>query len=137
MSERLEQCCIHLRQEVHSVETKLTDVTRHLSRAAETGVETFDHRMKEVRQQQDVGREQADQAGSRLRQWLEEAKADAVSRIEDWRTDREISKLEEDADEKEERAADAILAAAYALLEAEATILDALKARKIAVEVAG
>jgi len=46
-------------------------------------------------------------------------------------------KLEKDADKKEQCAVDAVVVAAYALLEAEVAIVEALKARKIAIEVAG
>jgi len=82
-------------------------------------------------------REQANHAGHRIKQFIEEAKQTAVARFEDWKTNREIAKIEKHADQKEQQAADAIVLAAFALLEAEVAIVEALQARKIAIEVAG
>lgn len=137
MNERLDQCCNHLKQEITTIETSLTQVGDHLSSAIETDVDALEHRLKKAKGACDRKREHATQAGHRLSQWLEEAKEKTVTRFEDWKTDREISKLEKDADTKEDRADDAIVVAAYAILEAEVAIVEALKARKIAMEVAG
>ena len=82
-------------------------------------------------------REHAAQAGQRLKQSMEETGKNAVSKYEDWKTDRKISKIEKDADKNEDHAIDAITVAAFAILEAAIAIMEALKARKIAIEVAG
>lgn len=137
MNERLDQCCSHLKQEIETVEVTLTNVGHHLSAATEADVDALERHLSEAKDQREKKREHATEAGNRVSQWLETVKKDAVTKIEDWKTDREISKLEKDADTKEDRAADAVVMAAYALLEAEVAIVEALKARKIAVEVAG
>jgi hypothetical protein len=66
-----------------------------------------------------------------------EKKDELIAKYEDWKTDREIEKLEKHADQKEQQAVDAVVVAAFALLEAEVAIVEALKARKVAIEVAG
>ena len=77
------------------------------------------------------------QSGHRINQFIEEAKHNAVARFEEWKTNHEIAKIEKHADLKEQPAVDAIALAAFALLEAEVAIVEALKARKTALEVAG
>ena len=88
-------------------------------------------------EKREAKREQAAHAGHRIKKFLEESKENVVTKFEDWKTDREIEKIEKDADNKEQQAVDAIVVAAYALLDAEVAIVDALKARKMAIEVAG
>ena len=85
----------------------------------------------------DAKREEAGQAGQRLRQYLVEKKDELIAKYEDWKTDREIAKLEKHAEQKEQLAVDAVIVAAYALLAAEVAIVEALKARKVEIEVAG
>jgi hypothetical protein len=137
MSEKLDQCRNRLKEEIKSVETNLAQAGQHLASATETKIDTLDTRLKESLTTWESRREQAAQAGERIKHFVEEVKENALSKFEDWKTDREIDKLEKDADKKEARAADAIAVAAFAILEAEVAIVEALKARKIAIEVAG
>jgi translation initiation factor 2B subunit (eIF-2B alpha/beta/delta family) len=137
MSEKLDQCRDRLKEEIKSVETNLAQAGQHLVSGTETKVDALEARLNESLTTWESKREHALQAGQRIRQFMEEVKEGAVSKFEDWKTDREISKLEHDADKKEEHAVDAIAVAAFAILEAEVAIMEALKARKIAIEVAG
>ena len=77
------------------------------------------------------------QTGRRIKQFIEEAKHSAVARFEEWKKNHEIAKIEKHADLKQQPAVDAIALPAFALLEAEVAIVEALKARKTALEVAG
>jgi hypothetical protein len=137
MSNKLEACCNRLKDEIKTVETGLTDTGGHIAAALEEKVDGLEARWKLALARCEAKREEAGSAGHKFRQFLEEKRAGLVSKYEDWKTDREIEKLEQDADSKERHAIDAVLMASLALLEAEVAILDALKARKIAVEVAG
>ena len=137
MSERLNQCCNRLKDEIKTVETCLTDVGEHLSVAAEEKVEGMEARLKSALAKCEAQREHAASAGQRVRQFIEQKKSEVISKYEDWKTDREIEKLEKHADRLEDQAVDAVVVAAYAFLEAEVAIVEALKARKTAVEVAG
>lgn len=137
MNERLNQCCRRLTAEIKTAETCLSDVGRHLASAAEEEVEALEARLTNALAKCDATRDQAKTAGERVRQFLEQKKSEVVSKYEDWKTDREIDKLEKHADKLEEQAVDAVVVAAFALLEAEVAIVEALKARKTAIEVAG
>ena len=137
MSERLDQCCNRLKAEIKTAEACLGQAGQHVSSATETGVTALETRLKDALAKCEAQREQAAQAGHRIKQFLEEAKDNAVARFEDWKTNREIAKIEKHADQKEQQAADAIVVAVFALLEAEVAIVEALRARKVAMEVAG
>ena len=137
MTEKLERCCNRLKDEVREAEGNLVQAGQHLASALETGSDALEACEKNALAKCEEKRDQARQAGNRIRQFLEETRDTAVTRFEDWKTDREIEKLEKHADKTEQRAADAIVVAAFAILEAEAAICEALKARKIAIEVAG
>ena len=137
MSTKLDQCCERLKEELKNTEICLTNMSAHLTLATEEQVEGLEARWKTALAKCDARREDAENAGQKLRQFLEEKKAEVISKYEDWKTDREIDKLEKHADKLEDQAVNAIVVAAFALLEAEVAIVEALKARKIAVEVAG
>ena len=125
-----------LEDEIKAAETSLAQAARHVTSATETGLETLEARLHETLAKTEAGRESAEHAGQRISHFLAETKNHAVSRLEDWKTD-QIEKLEKLADKREQQAADAVVVAAYAMLQAEVAIVEALKARKIATEVSG
>jgi hypothetical protein len=137
MSEKLDQCCKRFKEEIRTAETHLEQVGRHVESATEHGVDALELRLKEAEAKCDASRDHASQAGLRIKQFLEEKKEGAISWLENWKTDRDISKLEKHADKREQQALDAIALAAFAILEAEVSLVEALKARKVAIEVAG
>ena len=137
MSEKLKQACDRVKEEIKTVETCLADLGEHLTSATEEKLEGTETRLKNAIAKYESRREQAVSAGKRVRDFLEEKKSEVISKYEDWKTDREIEKLEKHADKLEDHAVDSVVVAAYALLEAEVAIVEALKARKVAVEVAG
>ncbi len=137
MSNKLEQCCSRLKAEIHTAESCLAQAGHHVASAAEVRVEALATRLQEALAKCAAQREQATQSGHRIKQFIEEVKHNAVERFEEWKTNREIAKLEMHADQKEQQAVDAIGLAAFALLEAEVAIVEALQARKTAIEVAG
>ena len=137
MNNKLEQCISRLQDEIKTIETSLADTGNHLTTAVEQKAESLEAGWKNALAKCDAKREEAGQAGQRLRQYLVEKKDELIAKYEDWKTDREIGKLERHADQKEQQAVDAMIVAAFALLEAEVAIVEALKARKIAIEVAG
>jgi len=137
MHEKLNHCCQRLSAEIKTAETCLADVGQHLAAVTEEKAEGLDGRLKNALAKCDAQRDHARSAGERVRRFLEQKKSGLVNKYEDWRTDREIGKLEKHADKLEDQAVDAVVIAAFALLEAEVAIVEALKARKIAIEVAG
>ena len=137
MSTKLSQSCDRLKEEIKTAETSLGDMSGHLASATEEKLEGLEARLRNAVSKCEAKREQAMSAGQRFRQFLERKKDEAISKYEDWKTDREIEKLEKHAGKLEDQAVDAVVVAVFALLEAEVAIVEALKARKIAIEVAG
>ena len=137
MSLKLDQSIVRLGERLESAETYLAETRSHLAAAVQGSVEELETRGSTALARLDAEREKAASEKERVLHYLEEKKDELVAKFEDWRTDREIEKLERSADAKEEHAVDAVIAAAYALLEAEVAVIEALKARKIAIEVAG
>ena len=137
MSGKLNQCCNRLREEMKTAEACLADIGQHLTAAADEKVEGLETRWNNALAKCEAKREQVKGASERVRQFLEEKKSEVVSKYEDWKADREIEKLEEHADKLEDRAVDAVAIAALTLLQAEVAIVEALNARKTAIEVAG
>lgn len=137
MSDKLNQCIHRFEETLKSTETSLAETRNHLTAAVRENVEELETRAQTALARLDAKREQAVTARQKVVDYIEEKKDELIAKFENWRVDREIEKLEKTADVKEEHAVNAVIAAAYALLEAEVAVLDALKARRIAVEVAG
>lgn len=137
MSHPLNQCLLRFEKSLKSAETCLAETKEHLAAALSENVTKIEERAQNALVRLEEKREQACSAKDRIIHYLEEKKDELTAKFEDWRVDREIAKLEAAADSKEDHAVNAVIAAAYALLEAEVAVLDAIKARKIAVEVAG
>jgi 23S rRNA-/tRNA-specific pseudouridylate synthase len=137
MSRLLENCRKSLEEEIKVAEASLVKAAHHLASSTEVATHTLEAGLKETLVKCEAKREQAEHAGQRIKLFLEEKATHAISQFEDWKTDREIGKLEKNADKREQQAVDAIIVASYALMEAEVAIMEALKARKVAIEVAG
>jgi hypothetical protein len=137
MSDKLNQLILRFEETLKSTETYLTETKEHLTAVAKESADELEARSKNALARLEAKREQAASSKEKVLHYLEEKKDELIAKFEDWRVDREIEKLEKTADAKEEHAVNAVIAAAYAFLEAEVAVLDALKARKIAVEVAG
>jgi hypothetical protein len=137
MNQHLEQFRNRLHGEVKTAEASLAQAVQHLKSAPETAVKDIEVCLQETKAKCEAKRVQAEHAGQRIKLFLEETTAQAVAKYEDWKTDREIVQLEKHADKRERQAEDAVVVAAFALLQAEVAIVEALKARKTALEVAG
>jgi hypothetical protein len=137
MSDALNRCCSRFREEIGDAEHCLKQVGGHLASAAEKGVDTLEADLTAALARCEAKHAQAAGAGKRIGQFIDDLRQTAVNRFEDWKTDREVEKIEKHADKMEQRAVDAIAVAACALLEAEVAVVDALRTRKMAIEVAG
>jgi hypothetical protein len=137
MSTKLTDFCNRLKEEIRTAESCLADLSGHLTSATGEKLEELEARWKTALARCNARRQDATNAGQKIRQFLEGKKAEVVSKYEDWKTDREIGKLEKHADKLEDQAVSSVMVAAFALMEAEVAIVEAIKARKIAVDVAG
>lgn len=137
MSESLNKCCRRFKEEICAVECCMANVGSHLTSATEKGVDAIDADLHKAIAKCEELEDKSLHATKRIGHFLEELKCNAVTDLENWITDRTIDKIEKDADKKEDRAVDALIVVAYSLHKAEVAIIDALRARKMALEVAG
>lgn len=125
-----------IREELDVAEKSLTLVNRHLDDDS-LELTVLEEGLRDAASRRDTKRDEALSAGERLKEWIEDKKDQVVDKIEDLKTDIEIHRIEKDADRKEDHARDAIIVAAHALLEAEVALIEAVKARRMAIDVAG
>jgi hypothetical protein len=137
MNNKLDQYCGLLKEEIKIAEAHLKQVGRHVESVGEDGMEILETRLKEAEAKCEVSRKKADEAAGRIKEFLEEKIDSAVTKLEDWKTDRDIEKVEKRADRKEQYAIDLMVLATFAVQGAEVALVDALAARKFATEVAG
>jgi hypothetical protein len=81
-------------------------------------------------------REQAQQAGQRLKPWMEEIEQGARAPFNHSDLEGEITKAENQADREVGLALDAMVVAAHSILQAQVAILKAFNTRKAAVDLA-
>jgi hypothetical protein len=124
-----------IREELANAKESLTHASRHLDEGSELSV--LEVGLKDAAARCSLKRSEALKASDRIKDWFEHTKDQVIDKIEDLKTDIEIHRIEKDADRKEEHACDAIVVAAHALLEAEVALIEALKARRLAIDVAG
>ena len=137
MSDQMEHSRERLQAGIRTAEVHLKDASSHVESAVEHGIEVLDQQCTEALAKCDASRAKADEAGVRMKHFLAEAKDQAIAKFEDWKTDRDIAKIEKHADNAEQQAVDALELAAFAIIEAEVAVVEALRARKVAIEVAG
>jgi len=78
MNDKLEKCCQRLKDQMATAETCLAHAGQHLVDATETRLDTMESRLKEAFAKREAKREQAASAGQRVRQLLEQTKAEIV-----------------------------------------------------------
>jgi len=137
MSKQIEQSRERLKAGIKAAEVHLKDAGSHVESAVENGIEKLDQQRTKALAKCDASRAKAEEAGVRMKQYLAEATDQAIAKFEDWKTDRDIKKIEKHADSAEQQAVDALELAAFAIIEAEVAVVEALRARKLAIEVAG
>jgi len=137
MTEKMKNSCDRLKNEINHIEDHLSQVSNQVKSAAETELKILDANLDNARQKLEVKQEQASDAVQRIKEIIKDKKNDVITKVEDWKLDHDIEKIEKQADKKEQQAMDAIMLAALSCVEAEVAIADALKARKLAMEVAG
>ena len=134
MDTKLKQYCDRLQEEAKIAETSLARVRQHLFAPEATSLADWKALLRLAALKCQAKREQAEQAGQRVKVWLEEMQRRAGVPFDDSNLDREVSKAERQADREEGLALDAMLVAAHAALQAEAALLKAFKTRRNALD---
>jgi len=130
MDDELKQCCDRLQEEAKIAESYLELVCRHLISPELTPIADWKPLLQEATTQWRAKRELAQQAGQRVRVWMEEMEKGARTPFDHSNLDGEIIKAENRADKEAGLALDAMVVATHAILQAEAAILKAFTTRK-------
>jgi hypothetical protein len=132
MDDKLKQYSDRLQEEVKIAETCLARVGKHLVSPELTPLANWKTLLQKATTESTAKREQAQQAGQRVKVWMEEMENEARTPFDYSNLDREVVKAENQAVREEGLARDALVVAAHAILQAEVAILKAINTRKTA-----
>lgn len=136
MSEKVDAFCNNLRDHLNAVEERLNRVKGNIQAASNESREALEAKKKKIEAHYEADKHKVEEAKAKAANWVEEKKTETDAKIEEWKINREIHKLEKRADRAEDHATSAIYIAAVAVDEADLSILEAVAARMIADEAA-
>ncbi len=129
MSEKIDQFCENLRVQLTNVESHLTKVGESIKAAPQEAQATIRAKIDAAKAQHEQNMQKIADSRATLEERVQEKKAEIDTQIQEWKTNREISKLEHRADKAESYAVAAIEFAAAATAEADLATLEAIAAR--------
>ncbi len=129
MGQRIDQFCENLRIKLSSIDKNMEALKARLDGNARSE-EDVQRYLDGVKKRIDQDRAKVTAAQTDIKKWVDERKATTSEKIAEWKTKREIAKLQSRADSAERYAAAAALVASAAVDEAEQASLEAWLARK-------
>ena len=129
MSEKIDQFCENLRVQLTNIESHLAKVGESIKSAPQEAQAAIQAKIDGAKAQHEQNMQKISDARAKLEERAQEKKADIEAQIQEWKTNREISKLESRADKAEIYAVAAIEFAAAATAEADLATLEAIVAR--------
>lgn len=135
MSEKIDQFCESLRQQLTAIETKLNHTKADLEKVPQETQHLLQSKLEVAKAQLAENQQKAEEAKTNMQQWLEAKKSELHSQIDEWKAQREVEKLVSRADRAENYAVSAIVFAAAAVQEAQIAVLEAIEARIAADEI--
>jgi hypothetical protein len=136
MSDKLEISSKQLVEQVRTAESCLTTIRQHLIGVRVTPLATFAGLLQEATARVEAASELAQQASQRLNAALENKRQSPPRTFNSADLPGEVLRHEDEADTEEALAADALLVATQSIRQAEVVILNALKARITALDLA-
>ena len=134
MSEKIDQFCENLRVQLTNVENYLAKVSENIKSAPQEAQAAIQAKIDGAKAQHEQNMQKLSDAKAKLEERVQEKKSEVEGQIQEWKTNREISKLESRADKAEIYAVAAIEFAAAATAEADLATLEAIVARMEAEE---
>lgn len=130
MSQRIDQFCEDLRVKLTNIEGALKGVKGKIEGKAQHAEQEVRSHLERVRGRIEQDRAKASAARAEVNAWVEGRKVTTAEKIAEWKTKREISKLQNRADQAERYAAAAEVIALAAVDEAEQAAVEAWLARQ-------
>ncbi len=129
MGQRIDQFCENLRIKLSSIDKNMEALKARLDGNARSE-EDVQRYLDGVKKRIDQDRAKVTAAQTDIKKWVDERKATTSEKIAEWKTKREIAKLQSRADSAERYAAAAAIVASAAVDEAEQASVEAWLARK-------
>lgn len=136
MSKKLDELREQHNKRMADVEARFAKFKENVAAAHAENIEAARAKLDEVKKGIDERRQEADEARAKIKTYAEEKAAEAQSRVEDWKTQRRIDKLERRVEDAEWHAGEATLVALQAIDDADVAVLEAVAARLDAEEAA-
>ena len=130
MGARIDQFCEDLRQRLTIVDSGLDGLKAKINGKAQHAEQDVKNHLDRVHDRVEQGRAKLAAARADVKEWTEERKTATSEKIAEWKTKRELGRLQDRADKAERYAAAASTVAAAALDEAEQASLEAWLARQ-------
>jgi chromosome segregation ATPase len=135
MSEKIDQFCEGLRNQLTKVETSLNKVGESIKAAPQQASDAVKSSLAAAKAKHEANMQSLHEAKAKMEERLHEKKEEVDSQIAEWKTNREIHKLEKRADNAEDYAMATIDFAGAAVVEADLATLEAIEARMDAEDV--
>jgi len=129
MGERIDQFCENLRIKLTSIDNNMESLKAKIDGKARTAEQDVQSHLDGVKKRIEQDRTKVTAAQADIKKWVEERKATASEKIAEWKTKREVAKLQSRAASAERYAAGAAVVAMAAVDEAVQASLEAWLAR--------
>lgn len=111
MSEQIDNFTNNLRDKLNDIDDRLSSVKLTLELASKEAQATIESKLKEVKARLETKRQEFNTYRIDLKRQAEEKQAEVKSKVEAWKTNREIEELNRRADRAEDYAAGEIVVA--------------------------
>jgi hypothetical protein len=126
MSAVIDKFTKQVHDDVEAVEERAKSLKKTIKSATKKTQDDIQSKLGEVKSNLEAKKHEFDEYRTKLKTQFEQKEAEVKSNIEEWKTDREVEKLERRADRSEDYAATAIAIAMVTMEEAEAATLEAI-----------
>ncbi len=129
MGEKIDEFSKKLRDDLTAADNRLQDLKGQVENANQETREAIQAKLDQAKANLDEQKRKAEDRQQRIKSYLDDKVTETQHDINDWKTKREIKKLERRAERREGYAADTVLIAMAAIDEANFAVLEALEAR--------
>jgi TolA-binding protein len=129
MSQRIDNFCNNLRDQLNGVETRMESFKSKLQAAPKQVQDAVQKQLEQAKQKVESQKRAVAQAKAKVQSWSDQKIAEAKAAVETWKADVEAQHLANRADRAEDYAVAAVLIAQSSIDEAEAALFEAIAAR--------
>ena len=129
MGQKVDEFCNNLRDRLNRVEAKLDHVKASVDKAGNDTQAAITAKLDEAKSKVEQSKRDAERAQAKVSAYLDEKKAETAAKIEDWKRERQLKKLDSRAEKAEDYAVSSVAFAVVAIEQAELATLEAIASR--------